>query len=78
MTHQHFQLIADVISTRLNVQRAFDAACQAEGDNVAGEGTIAVMNTAYAFSRELEVTNANFDRDRFLLACGVYTAKPNS
>lgn len=31
------------------------------------------MHMAYAFANELEKTNPNFDRDRFLRACGIET-----
>lgn len=60
LTRQTFQLIADVV--RENTMPR---------DREAIPGTGAREQLAYAFARKLSATNQQFDRERFLKACGV-------
>lgn len=68
MTHQHFQLIADVLADAI-----YDA------DTLAVEYPASIgwehhrhelRDLAHEFADRLEETNPNLDRDRFLTAAG--------
>lgn len=60
MPRQHFALIAEVLKARFNRQR------NAGGGFVAPDYAL-----AKEFADALAHTNPNFNRDRFLRACGV-------
>jgi hypothetical protein len=62
MTRQHFALIAEVIK---DAQSEFTSALGDEHGQMAQE----IISTLFA--SELRQTNPNFNRDRFLRACGV-------
>lgn len=59
MTRQHFALIADVLKDSLQ-------------HNACGEDQRAMCDTiAHNMASALRTTNPNFNRERFLKACGV-------
>lgn len=60
MQRRHFELIAETIASVDDSERY--------ADSVHPE---AKRTFAYAFANKLRATNPNFNRDRFLRACGV-------
>lgn len=60
MTRQHFALIAEVIAERRTVAHNYDDVVYDELDRI-----------SKAFASALASTNPNFNRARFLRACGV-------
>lgn len=59
MTRKDYVLISEVIKTARKV----------EGN--LGTVLISVEHLAHTLATELEIDNPNFDRERFLVACGV-------
>lgn len=65
MTRQHFELIAETINEALNRELEIEA----EGnDTKLAQTTLKALS--YRFAAKLKVTNPNFDRAKFILACG--------
>ena len=61
MTRKDFQLIADVLKTAAE-------SAEENGSKMAGA---VIEGLSLRFASALRSTNSNFDRDRFLRACGV-------
>ena len=61
MTRKDYVLIAEVIKTQIELSTRFD-----EEESRAG-----AQNIAYDLGSKLSQDNPRFDRDRFLVACGV-------
>ena len=61
MTRKDYVLIAEVIKTQIELSLKFD-----EDDSRYG-----AENIAYDLASKLSQDNPRFDRDRFLVACGV-------
>lgn len=61
MTRKDYVLIAEVIKTQIEMSIKFE-----EEESLAG-----AKNIAYDLALRLSNDNPRFDRDRFLVACGV-------
>ena len=63
MTKKHYTLIADAIAESVDAYAELDTA----GDMV----RMALRDVALSIADTLEADNPRFDRNRFLVACGV-------
>ena len=62
MTRKDYVLIAGILKGAKNYEQTFN-------DNE--KGAKAIEGIVHTFATMLSTTNPNFDRDRFLVACGV-------
>lgn len=72
MSKKHFEAIARIIKTELETTRSFwnDAAAGYDAGYAAG-AEFGIERTAKNLADEFGKFNPNFDRQRFLTACGV-------
>jgi hypothetical protein len=61
MTRKDYELIAKALKTQVEISRTY-------GEQ---DGELAVVNIARDLADALHLENPRFDRDRFMLACGL-------
>jgi hypothetical protein len=61
MTRKDYELIAKALKTQIEISRTYNEK----------DGELAVSNIAYDLVKDLATENPRFDKDRFLVACGL-------